>query len=272
MTDTRLTVCIPTKDSGNILDTTLTHLLRAVDETPVTVAKLVIVDDESDDATVDIAKEHAQSAGWEIETIVEPTTLPEARNRAIEMVETDWFLFLDDDVRLSEDYLETLQAAIAPLVGGVQGRKTSRTEAPSDWVRRRSRRGGTHATLIRREAVADACIPADLHILHDEYLRRIVEWNDYLWVFNHQARFDHANQDRHPIGWREGYEGGRYGLSQFHDLALNVPFAAATGRNPLPHAKRAAGWIVGRFDGRSEASLDTTTETRTTDAGVEAEV
>jgi glycosyltransferase involved in cell wall biosynthesis len=270
MTDTELTVCIPTKDSSDVLDGTLTHLAVAADAAPVTINRLVIVDDESDDRTVPIAVEHADAAGWDIDAIVEPTSLPEARNRAIDEVETEWFLFLDDDVRLSETYLETLLEARAPLIGAIQGRKVSRTEAPSDWVHRRSRRGGTHATLIRRDAVGDTRIPEDLDILHDEYCRHIVERSGYLWVFNHQARFDHANQDRHPIGWREGYEGGQYGLSQFHDLALNVPFAAVTGRNPLPHAKRAAGWIAGRLGGRGDTNLDTSSSTELASSRAEA--
>jgi len=53
--------------------------------------------------------------------------------------------------------------------------------------------------------------------------------------------------DRHPIGWQEGLLGGKYGLSAFQDVALHVPYAAMTGRDPRPHAARTAGWVAGRL-------------------------
>jgi glycosyltransferase involved in cell wall biosynthesis len=245
MTD-QLTVCIPTKDSADVLNGTLTHLEVAVDAAPVTLSKLVIVDDESADGTVPIVCEYANAACWETEAIVEPSTLPQARERAIDAVDTEWFLFLDDDVRLSEVYLaHQAEWMDCDRVGAVQGRKTSRTEPAADWIRRRSRRGGTHATLFRTAVADDVEFPRELRVLEDEYLRQYVEAQGYRWVFEPEARFEHDCQERHPIGWEEGYLGGKYGLSAFHDVALNVPFAAATGRNPLPHAKRALGWIAG---------------------------
>ncbi|WP_135821571.1 glycosyltransferase family A protein [Halostella litorea] len=239
-------VALPTADSASTLDGTLARLRESVAAADVAVARLLLVDDESDDDTRAIARRHGDEAGWPVEVRSLPCSLPRARELAIDAVGTDWFLFLDDDVRVSESYVGDLLDATAPSVGGVQGRKATRTESPSDWVRRRSRRAGTHATLLRRAAVRDVSFPPDLHVLEDEYLRRHVETRGYLWVFNHRARFEHANQGRHPIGWQEGYLGAKYGLSRFHDVALNVPFAAATGRNPLPYAKRAAGWVAGR--------------------------
>jgi glycosyltransferase involved in cell wall biosynthesis len=246
-TDT-IDVAMPTADSGDVLDGTLERLREAVEAADVRVAKLVLIDDQSTDDTRDIARKHADAAGWETTIRSLPCSLPRARELAVDAVEAEWFLFLDDDVRLRERYLEQILNATAPLVGGVQGRKASRTETPSDWVKRRSRRAGTHATLLRRDAVEGVSFPPDLHVLEDEYLRRHVESRGKLWVFNHQARFEHANQERHPIGWQEGYLGAKYDLSRFQDAALNVPYAAITGRNPVPHAKRAAGWIAGRIE------------------------
>lgn len=239
-------VAVPTADSGNVIDETLARLRESIAAADVDVSRLLLVDDESTDDTRAIARRHGDEAGWPVDIRSLPCSLPRARELAIDSVETDWFLFLDDDVRVSESYVGDLLAATAPVVGGVQGRKASRTENPSDWVRRRSRRAGTHATLLRSKAVKGVSFPSDLHVLEDEYIRRHVERRGYIWTFNHRARFEHATQERHPIGWQEGYLGAKYNLSRFHDVALNVPFAAATGRNPVPHAKRAAGWIAGR--------------------------
>lgn len=243
MTD--IDVAMPTWNSGAVIEGALDHLRRSERAGEVDVDRLVVVDNESDDDTLEKAREVATDAGWEFEPIVSSCSLPEARERAIAAVDTEWFLFLDDDVRVAEDYLDALFDAVAPMAGGVQGRKESRVEHPSDWVRRRARRGGTHATLLRRSAVADISFPPDLAVLEDEYIRRHVEDGGSLWVFNHQARFHHESEDRHPIGWQEGYLGGKYGLSAFQDVALNVPYAAVSSRNPLPHAKRMAGWLAG---------------------------
>ncbi len=244
---TPIDVAMPTHRSEPVIGETLDCLSRAERESAIEIEQLVLVDDNSADGTLAVAHDRSEEHGWTLTEIVAETSLPEARKRAIRAVTADWFLFLDDDVRLTEHYLDHMLDAVAPLVGGIQGRKVSRTENPSDWVQRRSRRAGTHATLLRRDAVEGVSFPPDLHVLEDEYLRRYVESRGNVWVFNHRARFEHANQERHPIGWQEGYLGGKYDLSRFQDVALNVPFAALTGRNPLPHARRATGWLAGRL-------------------------
>lgn len=239
-------VAVPTYQSGAVLDGTLERLARAEEAAPVAVSRLVVVDNESDDDTREIARTAADANGWEPIVTSRPSTLPEAREIAISRVESEWFLFLDDDVRLSTSYLRDAVEAVAPAVGAVQGRKAARDGHNTDWVRRRARRGGTHATLVRHAAIEGVSYPDDLLVLEDEYARRYVEDGGLLWVFNHRARFEHASQERHPIGWQEGYLGGKYGLSQFHTVALNVPFALAQGRSPAPHAERALGWVAGR--------------------------
>lgn len=252
----KIDIAMPTKESADVIGETLDTAATAIENAGVSVNQLVVVDDESDDGTLDRARDRADAYGWDPAFVSEPATLPEARERAIGLVETEWFWFLDDDVRVREDYVDQQLDAIAPAVGAVQGRKADRTEHPSDWSRRRARRGGTHATLIRHEAVADVEIPEDMAVLEDEYLRRETESNGYKWFFHPHARFDHACQDRHPIGWTEGYVGGKYGLQPFQTVALNVPFAAATGRNPLPHAKRTVGWLAGRTQRAASTRAD----------------
>jgi glycosyltransferase involved in cell wall biosynthesis len=249
---------MPTCESARVIEGALSHVRASEAACEPTVERLRLVDGESTDETVAIAERVADDAGWAFDAIVEPCSLPEARERAIETIGTDWFLFLDDDVRIRESYLDDVFGGVGPLVGGGQGRKGSRTEHPTDWVRRRARRGGTHATLLRTAAAKGVDFPSDLQVLEDEWLRRHVDAGGWLWVLNHRARFDHASMDRHPIGWQEGYLGGKYGLSTVQDVALNVPFALATGRSPVPHAKRAAGWVQGYLDRERSRSPDPT--------------
>lgn len=255
-----LDIAIPTKESADVIDGTLERAAAAVERAGVSVNRLVVVDAESDDGTVDLVRRSADDLGWDALIVSDPAPLPVARRRAIDRVETAWFWFLDDDVRVEADYLDRLTDAVAPAIGAVQGRKASRSEHPSDWVRRRAHRAGTHATLVRTAAVADVEIPSDVVVLEDEYLRRWVESRGYAWLFHPHARFEHHNQERHPIGWTEGYVGGRYGLQPFHKVALNVPFAAMTGRNPVPHVKRVAGWCAGSLQGPGEPPEPQTAE------------
>lgn len=255
-------VAMPTLESEPVLDGTLAALARAESNAPVTVDRLLIEDAESPDDTVDIARERCERHGWAPAINVVPSSLPKDRERLVERVDTEWFLFLDDDARIQTDYLSRQVDAIAPAVGAVQGRKASRTEHPSDWVHRRSRRGGTHATLIRTNAVHGIEIPAGLTMVHDEYIRQFIEARGYCWVFQHQARYEHENQGRHPVGWREGYEQGHYQLGNFVDLALNVPYSALTRRNPVPHALRAAGWLYGTWAPGGGRPTPTTADAR----------
>ncbi|WP_225334354.1 glycosyltransferase family 2 protein [Halomicrobium urmianum] len=245
-------IAMPTKESADVIEQTLERAAAAIDRSAASVNQLIVVDDESVDETRELAREAAETHGWDATVVSESMPLPAARRRAIDLVETEWFWFLDDDVRVRADYVERLLDAVAPAVGAVQGRKASRSEHPSDWVHSRSRRGGTHATLIRREAVADVQIPSDVAVLEDEYLRRWIESGGYAWFFHAHARFVHDCQERHQIGWTEGYVGGKYGLQSFQTVAMNVPYAAATGRDPMPHLKRAAGWIAGSIVGDGE--------------------
>lgn len=242
-------VCIPTLESEPVIEETLASLARAIEGSCVSVETLIIVDGESNDETVPLAKTYAEEQSWGFEAAIGDYPLQVARREAIDRVETEWFLFLDDDVRIREPYLERLVDATAPLVGGVQGRKGDGGQN-AKWVRWRSHRAGTHATLLRRAAVSDVEFPGELMVFEDEYLRQTVEENGYLWIFNHQARFDHANRGRHPTGWREGYLAGKYGLTSFCFLARKVPAAILARKSPLGGLKRTAGWITGWLTNR----------------------
>lgn len=122
----------------------------------------------------------------------------------IKEVNEDWFLFLDDDVRVGPQYLASQINCIAPLVGAIQGKKVSSSDDPSTWLPKRSYRGGTHATLIKTQLVKDIKFPNDLHVLEDQYLRTHIVENGMLWIFNRIAVFEHDNQERHDVDFQHG--------------------------------------------------------------------
>lgn len=256
-------VAMPTDHSEAVIEQSLTALERSASRSPVTVNKLIVVDNHSTDGTVSIAKRIAKTFGWEVAIVQQPTTLPEARAVAIDAVGTEWFLFLDDDVIVSESYLSDLVAGVSPLAGGVQGRKATETGRPSTWVHYRSMRGGTHATLLRHETVRDIQIPSDLEVLEDEYIRQHVEnERGKLWVFNHQAVFYHRNQMRHPLGWEEGYLAGKYGLRPGYRMAIDLPASVLAGRDPIPYFARTAGFVVGTMRRRFPKRLSGVAQTK----------
>jgi glycosyltransferase involved in cell wall biosynthesis len=248
ITLTDLTVCMPTWDSEPVIRQTLKHLAQSEADAPIHIHAIVIIDNNSEDRTIEIAREVAKEFNWNMELVSKPCSLPEAREMAIEKVETDWLLFLDDDVLVSDDYLSRLCESVSSAVGAVQGRKYSlREKNNSKWVHSRSKRGGTHATLIRRSAASDISFPSDLHVLEDEYLRQHIEEKGYLWIFNHQAMFKHENQNRHSQGWEHGYLGGKYGLSKLHFHLLYAPIAIMRGESPIKQAKLLLGWLYGHL-------------------------
>ena len=241
----QIDVCMPTWNSGEVLEETLDRLAVSISFPDVAINRLIVVDNLSEDETVAIARSKAREYGWEVVINQEKSLLPKARELAIQMVRAPWFLFLDDDVRLSEEYLSQLVGCIAPSIGAVQGRKLSSTEKPWEWAQRRVYRGGTHATLIRTDALRGISIPQGVKVLEDEYIRRYIESSEYLWIFNHQARFDHDSMERHPMGWEQGYIAGRYELMPFHSIILLIGDAIVSMRNPSDRLVLLFGYLYG---------------------------
>jgi glycosyltransferase involved in cell wall biosynthesis len=241
---------MPTYQSEPVIARTLDHLTESLQVADLELGRLIIVDNESDDGTIDTIESVSEEYGWETDVTRRESSLPAAREMVIANVETEWFLFLDDDVRIAPDYLETQLECIAPRVGAVQGRKASNTETPHQWVRRRVNRGGTHATLLRRQAVSDLDLPDDLVVLEDEFIRQHVTEQGYLWLFDHQAEFDHESMERHSIDWQQGYLAGKYDLLPGYVLLMAIGEAMVSDKRLLPRVERLFGWAGGRVVGR----------------------
>ncbi|GAA5430852.1 glycosyltransferase family 2 protein [Haloarcula japonica] len=241
-------VCIPTWNSEQVLRTSLDHLAQSEDKSLVDISCLYIIDNNSEDGTVKIAQEAAEEYGWEISIFCEKTNLSEARKLAVSKASADWILFLDDDVRIEPAYLSNLAAAAAPLVGGVQGiKKTNTSKHNSNWVRWRSHRSGTHATLLRRKTVDGINIPKEITVLEDEYIRKYVEENGWLWVYNHQSIYRHDNMGRHPPSWEQGYLAGKYDLMSFCLVLRSSLATVKSGKYILEGLKQICGWLAGRI-------------------------
>jgi glycosyltransferase involved in cell wall biosynthesis len=247
MDSSTVDIAMPTYESGDIVESTLRAVEESFSNSAFEINRLIVVDNCSEDGTADKISDICDEFDWERKIICERTSLAEARQILIEEVRTEWFLFLDDDAIVSPEYISKLTDSVAPLTGAVQGRKSANSRSNADWTHRRSIRGGTHATLIRHAAVAGIEFPPDLNVLEDEYLRRYVEnERSYLWIFNHQAIFDHRNQGRHPVGWTEGYLAGKYGLIPAYRILVDLPASIKARNNPLSQLKRMSGYASGK--------------------------
>jgi len=181
-------VVLLTKNSAaqpTVFRTCLDALYR---EIPVN--RLIAVDAHSEDGTREILMEYPR-----VEFHLVRGNRAVARQYGVERVETEWFLFLDDDVILCRGWWRKAEKHLEPDVGLLWGwdvianphsrnrmrvmyylRKVSEYELMKRNFRHR---GGTHDTLVRREAVTDMEIPRDLHVFEDWYIKRHVEEKGY---------------------------------------------------------------------------------------------
>jgi len=152
----------------------------------VPIKRLIVVDDFSTDDTLKILEKFPKVEVHQIKG-----NRAVARQYGIKQVKTDWFMFVDDDVILCKDWFKIAQKYMFPEVGLIWGwDRVSNPHARNRMkimyylrkmdeyqlmLRNFERRGGTHDTLIRREAVKDIQIPPDLHVYEDWYIKTYVE-------------------------------------------------------------------------------------------------
>jgi len=174
-------VAILTLNSGRMLRECINSVYQNV---PVN--KLIIVDGYSTDATAEIAKEFQEKYG-NVSFIQEKGTRATARQTAIRLVKSDWFLFVDSDVILSKNWFAEAEKLVKDDVGAIWGIEIWSVLRDSKLLRLFERvtikifekRGGTHDTLIRRETVEDIKIPYQLHTYEDGYIKDWIEKKDY---------------------------------------------------------------------------------------------
>jgi glycosyltransferase involved in cell wall biosynthesis len=148
----------------------------------VPVNNLIIVDGYSTDATQAIVAEFQQQYG-NVFFIQQKGTRASARQKAIQLVRSGWFMFVDSDVTLSKNWFAEAEKLVKDDVGAIWGieiwsvLKGKRILALFERATLKifARRGGTHDMLIRRETVEDIKIPFQLHTYEDAYIKSWIE-------------------------------------------------------------------------------------------------
>jgi glycosyltransferase involved in cell wall biosynthesis len=175
--DGQVDVVVLTKNS----ESTLRACLESVYQN-VPVKRLIVLDALSTDSTPKIVEQFDREYG-NVVFVSEGGSRGYARQRGIEMVETDWFMFVDSDVVLCRDWFRRALRYVEDDVGAVWGvnidfNRKVKSKSFLKLIVHLARqcfnvRGGMHDTLIRREAVDGIRIPEWLHTYEDAY---IVNW------------------------------------------------------------------------------------------------
>jgi glycosyltransferase involved in cell wall biosynthesis len=177
----RVDVIIITKNSERMLK----ECLRAVYEN-VPLNRLILVDGYSTDKTLEIVHEFQKKHG-NVLVIQDNGTRATARQKGIEQVETEWFMFVDSDAVLCKGWFKKAEKHMRQDVGAVWGIEVwSTIKNPAIlklflWITRKifDLRGGTHDTLIRTDVVRDIKIPKVLHVFEDAYIKDWITQKGY---------------------------------------------------------------------------------------------
>ncbi|HUK84491.1 MAG TPA: glycosyltransferase family 2 protein [Candidatus Acidoferrum sp.] len=153
----------------------------------IPVKNLIIVDGFSTDNTANIVKEF-QEKYRNVTFIQEKGTRGTARQKAIQLVKSDWFMFVDSDVLLSKNWFAEAEKLVKNNIGAIWGIEIWSVLTKSKkllWLFERvtmkifEKRGGTHDTLIRTTTVEDIKIPYKLHTYEDGYIKDWIEKKGY---------------------------------------------------------------------------------------------
>ena len=152
----------------------------------IPVSNLIVVDGFSTDNTEAIIGDYQKKYGNVI-FVQEKGTRGSARQTAIELVKTDWFVFVDSDVVLSNNWFAKAEKLVNNKVGGVWGieiwsvLKDNKILSLFERVTLKifEQRGGTHDLLVRTKTVKDIKIPFELHTYEDGYIKDWIESKGY---------------------------------------------------------------------------------------------
>ena len=169
----KIDVVVVTKNS---MIPCLPECIKAIyDNVPLN--RLIVVDGGSTDGTIEFLKEFPNVV------IIDDSkgNRGTARQKGIEKAGTEWFAFVDSDVVLCDKWFEKISKQITGRVGAIEGRVQRLYEKRPPKIKP-SGRGLTHCTLIRRSAVQKINIPPEMHVMEDQFIRRYIEKQGYLWL------------------------------------------------------------------------------------------
>jgi len=196
----KVDVVVLTKNSEHVLQKCLSSIFENV---PVN--RLIVVDGYSTDSTLDTVQKFREKYA-NVVLIKDRGTRGSARLKGINEVETEWFMFVDSDVALCDDWYSKAKAFVGNDVGAVWGVEVwAGMQNPSILklflqITRKifEIRGGTHDLLVRYDAVKDIDIPRNLHMFEDSFIKEWIVKKGYKLIATYDPYCIHY---RPPFVW-----------------------------------------------------------------------
>ena len=159
----------------------------------IPINKIIVVDAFSEDGTIEIIRQRFPN----LDVIQDWALRGKAREIGIRAVETEFFMFVDDDVILCLGWFDkAIKYFDDERVGAVwgvdrflqDGSKAGTIQLMSKvrglthdeiLIRNFKIRGGTHDILIKTEAIKGIFIPEDLHVYEDAWIKEFIERRDW---------------------------------------------------------------------------------------------
>ena len=166
-------VVLLTKNSERVLKECIESVYQNVP-----VRQLIVVDGYSKDKTLEILNQFNEEH-HNVKIFFDRGTRATARQKGINHVSTDWFMFVDSDVILCKEWYKKVQKYMREDVGAIWGIEVwSTIQNPKTLnlfllITRKifEVRGGTHDTLIRTDLIKDIGIPKNLHVFEDAFIK-----------------------------------------------------------------------------------------------------
>ena len=174
----------------------------------IPVNKLIIVDSYSTDGTIELINSYF-GKGIEVKLIQKDCKRGKAREIGIKDVKTEFFAFVDSDVIIAENWFEEMKGYIKANTGAVEGNVNNQMVNPNG-------RGYTNCTLIRTNLVKNICIPDEMDVFEDQFIRRHIEGKGFKWLKILSPSSKHiSSSDRVRDAFEVGRMSGKYGLFPF---------------------------------------------------------
>lgn len=246
MKDFKVDVVLLTKNS---IKPCLGECVRSI-YANVPVNRLVVVDGGSEDGTIEFMKRFPKVV------VVEDLggNRATARQKGINMVETEWFVFVDSDVILSDNWFNEAWKNVNDHVGAIQGfDNLIGDKSVSDFADAMAKlRKHLHKTpkeypaftgdvLIKTSIVKDIKIPNFLHYYEDQYTRKFIRNKGFKWVITqnpscyHHSKMDQMIKDAFPSGFLQykiGHVTALKSIMASFTIIPKVIYAFLLKRNP----------------------------------------
>jgi glycosyltransferase involved in cell wall biosynthesis len=169
----KIDVIVLTKNSEEKLESCLKSIYENLP-----VDRIIVADGYSTDGTLEILNKFDEKH-HNIVLIQDRGTRGKARQIGIKEAKTEWFMFVDSDVILCDDWFNKAKPFMKEDVGAIWGTEVWSVIQNATVLKvflQTTRkifetRGGTHDLLVRRDAIKDIRIPENLHVFEDSYIK-----------------------------------------------------------------------------------------------------